>query len=123
MARQHLRELEHSGPDRHHRVAGAQRLERVRDEVGDHLADLRGVALDARQALAQLVPDLHGIRRTVSHEMRELVDELRDVDVVGAQRVGARVREHLAREVRGALRGAQDPLEPLAQRGARGQIA
>jgi hypothetical protein len=54
--------------------------------------------------------------RAVADQARHLVDELRQVDAIGARRLGARVGEHLAREVGGALRGAHDPLQPLAHR-------
>src|SRR5262249_29368424 len=55
LVRQRLEQLDLPGADLQHAAAGPERLERIRDEVHDHLPDLRDVAVDARQALGELV--------------------------------------------------------------------
>ncbi len=94
----------------------ADRLDRVDDHIRQQLRELIGIAVDRRQARRE--------RRFQRHVRRQrLVDERQPRALTSPRQTGpdhelsaSRIRQHLPREIGGALRGVFDVLQVRARR-------
>ena len=96
-----------------------QRLAGVRDQVHQHLAELRRVAVDADGLRRREPVELRAHRQRAAQRVERVVDDLAQVDPLARDPLAPREGEHLAHQRRGALAGAADLLEALAQAGIR----
>ena len=107
LARVVLVEVQRAGLERD-RAAGRHRVARVDGEVDDHLLDLRAVGEDRRETVGKPHDDPDVLADQPVQHRRQRQCDLAEIERRRLQDLLAREGEQLARELRGALRGAVD---------------
>ena len=94
----------------------AEGLGCVGDQAHGHLAQLGRIGLDGGEVPAEVVLEDGLARGRTLDELGHFANDPRDVEALGAERLGPGIGQHLAGQGRRPVGRVHDPVEPLPQR-------